>query len=508
MTQIQTLQKKSLPPQPPIKTGFESPGVRMVRAYPTPSQFSPHLAPPQPVPPPHLQLHQIPNPIQLQHPFPPTPMNHPTIVQSMVVPQPSETLNSASLNSNAQAALIILLAAQLQQQQESQLVNGDGRNATISGNGYADCNGVNPDSNSVNSSPSILSNPQILNLLQTLVSQGDPQRPAQESSDLHISLPPVPSHPPHKVFGIPTTDALPGQICNNNIQSQNLNASLKSNFHNGYFKNRCTKINKGPLLPTPAPSIHRNLSQNEDPLVDLGRVEPFLTDLLNGIEDSSQGELSSISSLLSSTKNLQHLLGVFNHESAPVPLYTKPPPPQPPPISQAVLQRAPLYQTSEPLMPVLLRAPESINSERFLAPPPQYQLISSRPSPRTNVHGSNSVIHWSEQHPQTAPSPALIPSPAILPQPTAPIQPHLYSSAVYLPTVGSSVTAAPPVMESSLTGFSSPRFTTPPTGKKRKSNQFLPSPEPSPENGYIGQHSQGIGGHYLDSYILKKVKRQ
>ena len=33
---------------------------------------------------------------------------------------------------------------------------------------------------------------------------------------------------------------------------------------------------------------------------------------------------------------------------------------------------------------------------------------------------------------------------------------------------------------------------------------LLPSPESSPDTAYIGQHSQGIGGHYLDSYILKR----
>ncbi|XP_065226640.1 ribonucleoprotein PTB-binding 1-like [Planococcus citri] len=39
------------------------------------------------------------------------------------------------------------------------------------------------------------------------------------------------------------------------------------------------------------------------------------------------------------------------------------------------------------------------------------------------------------------------------------------------------------------------------TGQKRK---LLPSPEKSPEGSYIGQHSQGIGGHYADSYFKKK----
>ncbi|XP_065569403.1 ribonucleoprotein PTB-binding 1-like [Artemia franciscana] len=45
-----------------------------------------------------------------------------------------------------------------------------------------------------------------------------------------------------------------------------------------------------------------------------------------------------------------------------------------------------------------------------------------------------------------------------------------------------------------------------PTGSKRKYSHILPSPETSPENGYIGQHSQGIGGHYADSY-LKRLRK-
>ncbi|XP_071275099.1 ribonucleoprotein PTB-binding 1 [Agelaius tricolor] len=39
---------------------------------------------------------------------------------------------------------------------------------------------------------------------------------------------------------------------------------------------------------------------------------------------------------------------------------------------------------------------------------------------------------------------------------------------------------------------------------KRGSSQLLPSPEPSPEGAYVGQHSQGLGGHYADSYLKRK----
>ncbi|XP_064258107.1 ribonucleoprotein PTB-binding 1-like isoform X3 [Passer domesticus] len=45
---------------------------------------------------------------------------------------------------------------------------------------------------------------------------------------------------------------------------------------------------------------------------------------------------------------------------------------------------------------------------------------------------------------------------------------------------------------------------TPQGAHKRGSAQLLPEPEPSPEGSYVGQHSQGLGGHYADSYLKRK----
>ncbi|NWQ71334.1 RAVR1 protein, partial [Neopipo cinnamomea] len=47
-------------------------------------------------------------------------------------------------------------------------------------------------------------------------------------------------------------------------------------------------------------------------------------------------------------------------------------------------------------------------------------------------------------------------------------------------------------------------FQTPLGGHKRAFSHLLPSPEPSPEGCYVGQHSQGLGGHYADSYLKRK----
>ncbi|KAM4716633.1 ribonucleoprotein PTB-binding 1 isoform 2-T2 [Anableps anableps] len=45
---------------------------------------------------------------------------------------------------------------------------------------------------------------------------------------------------------------------------------------------------------------------------------------------------------------------------------------------------------------------------------------------------------------------------------------------------------------------------TPMSSQKRVFSRLIPSPEPSPEGGYVGQHSQGLGGHYADSYLKRK----
>lgn len=50
------------------------------------------------------------------------------------------------------------------------------------------------------------------------------------------------------------------------------------------------------------------------------------------------------------------------------------------------------------------------------------------------------------------------------------------------------------------------KFQKTPQGQKRSLSQLLPPPEPSPDGDYVGQHSQGIGGHYATSYANKRQK--
>ncbi|RZF42053.1 hypothetical protein LSTR_LSTR006646 [Laodelphax striatellus] len=61
------------------------------------------------------------------------------------------------------------------------------------------------------------------------------------------------------------------------------------------------------------------------------------------------------------------------------------------------------------------------------------------------------------------------------------------------------ITTAPPT-NSGMTPIGQNTGITP-IGQKRR---LLPEPEPTPEGDYVGQHSQGIGGHYADSFKRKK----
>ncbi|XP_059728173.1 ribonucleoprotein PTB-binding 1 isoform X1 [Haemorhous mexicanus] len=73
-------------------------------------------------------------------------------------------------------------------------------------------------------------------------------------------------------------------------------------------------------------------------------------------------------------------------------------------------------------------------------------------------------------------------------------QSHLSKAVAVPPSSDSILALAPP--------SSHPK--TPLGGHKRGFSHLLPSPEPSPEGSYVGQHSQGLGGHYADSYLKRK----
>nr|XP_034953144.1 ribonucleoprotein PTB-binding 1 [Zootoca vivipara] len=79
-------------------------------------------------------------------------------------------------------------------------------------------------------------------------------------------------------------------------------------------------------------------------------------------------------------------------------------------------------------------------------------------------------------------------------------QSHL-NKAVGMPPVS----AADGIMGLGPTSHSHSTYSKSPVGgQKRAFSHLLPSPEPSPEGSYVGQHSQGLGGHYADSYMKRK----
>ncbi|XP_066563968.1 ribonucleoprotein PTB-binding 1 isoform X2 [Amia ocellicauda] len=89
--------------------------------------------------------------------------------------------------------------------------------------------------------------------------------------------------------------------------------------------------------------------------------------------------------------------------------------------------------------------------------------------------------------------------------------PAYFSSAVGAalepPYLNKAVGMPPMSHTGGLYGYSSPPgnvLKTPVGGQKRVFSRLIPSPEPSPEGGYVGQHSQGLGGHYADSYLKRK----
>jgi RNA recognition motif-containing protein len=118
-------------------------------------------------------------------------------------------------------------------------------------------------------------------------------------------------------------------------------------------------------------------------------------------------------------------------------------------------------------------------SEQIKKPKPQQQQLAPL-QPLQNLH---EAAYMRIQQPP----PIFLPPPMMLPPP-----PRMMHMAPWPPPLpGSSENSSPST----------------PQGQKRKQPHIPPSPEPSPESNYIGQHSQGIGGHYADSYFMKKRRQ-
>lgn len=347
-----------------------------------------------------------------------------------------------SMNSNAQAALMILLTAQMQSQQN--------------------VNGTDEGSN-------LLQNPQVVGVLQNLVNQAaDPATSSSGNLNEILSNPALGS-----VFG-PT----------------GLEPKEKAVMIHPHIDN--IPSNKTPS-PTP-PIIANNLNN-----------------LLNA-------------------QNLKDLLGsLAPNESTPPPtsIPNKPQIPTSSVVATSIPNQRPLMLTdpSMGIPPPSIRPPlfQSIPVSNIPGYPPSLpgagvfyqQSLAALPIPSAQPNFANFA-----QRPPFMPTPRFMPPPpppqaftAMPPPPPGPIintqqiltnmaeiqQQHLIPQPFYLN--GVIVSSSPTSSSTSSTS------STPPSNRIGKRKLTIPpSPEQSPEGPYIGQHSQGIGGHYADSYWKKRAK--
>ena len=152
----------------------------------------------------------------------------------------------------------------------------------------------------------------------------------------------------------------------------------------------------------------------------------------------------------------------------------------PPPFSQLGPAQAPALLLNNGLQPGLVMPGMLVPGLQVTGPPPAAIFMPPQPSQLIPHISLPSLGHVQPPPPHSVPQPG-IPPPS-LPQPPAP-------RTVALPPPPHSLPQTPS-----------------PHSLKRKAS-ILPSPEESPEGGYIGQHSQGLGGHYADSYWAKKRRR-
>ena len=362
----------------------------------------------------------------------PPPPPPPTATATAPAPASASTTSAAipsstSINSNAQAALMILLTAQTE--------------------------------------PSLLQNPQVVSILQTLVNNSTASAPASNQDNKQ-----------------------------NDINELLKDPSLASVFNRSEQQQRpalldTPKTTSRPILLGNAPQPQQ--SQNENHFVD--------------------------NNLLNNTQSLTQLLGSLNSERSdktltqPVPAQ-QPPQPLPPP---------------QPQQPLLANPPPPTSySGYYQAPQAAASVASQRPVLLDGTSGSlMGFAPYSNQfllQPQQPPPQQLYMQPQqMLLQgfPQIPAQqayigaPNMaaFMGAVSAASATSTTYTPTPIGYHPTQTYASSETSTPPPppqtqGLKRRIN--IPcSPEQSPEGTYVGQHSQGLGGHYASSYFSKKAKK-
>ena len=336
--------------------------------------------------------------------------------------------------------------------------------------------------------PSLLQNPQVVSILQTLVNNAGSQPGVAPSS---------------AATAAPTT----ADNKQNDINELLKDPSLASVFNRNEQQHQQSRP---ALLDTPKttsrPILLGNAPNTENVLVD--------------------------NSLLSNTQSLTQLLGVLSSDQ------------QPQKQPQQQQQQPPTVPTQPTAQPVqqqqaLLANPPTSYSGYYPASaasvPAPHQQPQQRPVLLDGTSGSlmGFAPYSTNQfllQPQQPPPQQLYMQPQMLLQGFGPAASIQAQQAAYLGTPANmAVPASFMVPTTTTTGYiptpigyhpssqqQPPQHTfnneaaTPPQGHQQGLKRRLnipPSPEQSPEGAYVGQHSQGIGGHYASSYFSKKAKK-
>nr|CAD7399941.1 unnamed protein product [Timema cristinae] len=346
----------------------------------------------------------------------PSPPSTPTLGNSSSVKgktgltAPENTTNSPGGTENAQAAMVILLAAQIQTQMGS-------------------------------TQPSLLGNPQMLATLQNLIKQGPPSSTT--------SVPPPMGPPPARHFHFH-----PGHITMPEPRKPNTNGQ-----QNGFMKTG--QPQKVPLLPNPGVGV-------SPPPVEVTTSVQF-----------SNPTLDDANKNFSPPHSVENMWPTSCSQSGVSVVAGQNPPPM---GGSPVLAGQPVIGNSVPPGRALMGNPVPMAM-------PAAKPIGFLDMKANHLQQSPFQSGWNSSAFLSSTPLSAVSAPQFGPYPGAGIIPGLWSHP------GSPVLIASP-----------PPGLITPIGQKRKYTRVLPSPEPSPEGNYIGQHSQGLGGHYADSYFKRKKK--
>jgi hypothetical protein len=226
--------------------------------------------------------------------------------------------------------------------------------------------------------------------------------------------------------------------------------------------------------------------------------------------------------------------------AASLPNFSRPPPPPPPPSAQLSYQHTALHLPPPPLQqlqqqpPIILSPPppalqqQQLQQQQLQQQQMQQQQMQQQQMQQQQLQHLQQLLGQTPYiggHPQFVPMTAAFPGglytlsgispylnmprlPVAGPPPAGfylPAQQQLLPPPEGFTMLPANLAMGPPV--SSPTSYGSQVGTPPPGSNKRKAS-IPPSPEQSPQGPYIGQHSQGLGGHYADSYWNVKRPRR